>query len=150
MTYLLDVNVLIALAWPNHVHHAGATRWFAEVHEAGWATTPTTESGFVRISSNARVFPEGVTPGQAAEVLGRYCALPGHDSVHSDIAVAQVAEVTEVESTVDEPEVAPPTEDAPSDDEAAMEPAAEEAAVAVVDDVVAEAAEIADEEAADA
>lgn len=79
MTYLLDVNVLIALAWPNHVHHADATRWFAEVHESGWATTPMTESGFVRISSNARVFPEGVTPGQAAEVLGRYCALPGHE-----------------------------------------------------------------------
>lgn len=78
MTYLLDVNVLIALAWPNHVHHAVATRWFAEVHEAGWATTPMTESGFVRISSNARVFPEGVTPGQAAEVLSRYCGLPGH------------------------------------------------------------------------
>jgi len=78
VTHLLDVNVLIALAWPNHVHHARATRWFAEVHESGWATTPMTESGFVRISSNARVFPEGVTPGQAAEVLRRYCELPGH------------------------------------------------------------------------
>ena len=27
MVYLLDVNVLIALAWPNHVHHAAAHTW---------------------------------------------------------------------------------------------------------------------------
>jgi predicted nucleic acid-binding protein len=25
---LLDVNVLIALAWPNHVHHDLAQTWF--------------------------------------------------------------------------------------------------------------------------
>jgi predicted nucleic acid-binding protein len=25
---LLDVNVLVAFAWPNHVHHAAAQHWF--------------------------------------------------------------------------------------------------------------------------
>ena len=30
VTALLDVNVLIALAWPNHVHHAAARAWFED------------------------------------------------------------------------------------------------------------------------
>ena len=29
MVALLDVNVLVALAWPNHVHHTQAHRWFS-------------------------------------------------------------------------------------------------------------------------
>jgi len=45
---LLDVNVLLALAWPNHVHHPAAHRWFAENHREGWATCPLTQMGFVR------------------------------------------------------------------------------------------------------
>ena len=40
MTALLDVNVLIALAWPNHVHHVAARAWFEEHREEGWATCP--------------------------------------------------------------------------------------------------------------
>jgi predicted nucleic acid-binding protein len=29
MVHLLDVNLLIALAWPNHVHHTSARAWFS-------------------------------------------------------------------------------------------------------------------------
>jgi YVTN family beta-propeller protein len=58
---LLDVTVLVALAWPNHVHHHSARRWFA--HRPGpWATTPVTECGFVRVSSDRVVIPDAVTP----------------------------------------------------------------------------------------
>ena len=39
---LLDVNLLIALAWPNHVHHAPAHRWFSETGRKAWATCPIT------------------------------------------------------------------------------------------------------------
>ena len=35
---LLDVNVLLALAWPNHQHHAVAHRWFRRESRRGWAT----------------------------------------------------------------------------------------------------------------
>lgn len=38
MIRLLDVNVLIALAWPNHVHHDAAGSWFARLRRTGWAT----------------------------------------------------------------------------------------------------------------
>ncbi|MGH9896422.1 MAG: type II toxin-antitoxin system VapC family toxin, partial [bacterium] len=53
MIGLLDFNVLVALAWPNHVHHQAAVKWFLTNQSGGWATSPLTESGFVRVSSNA-------------------------------------------------------------------------------------------------
>jgi hypothetical protein len=36
--YLLDANVLIALAWPQHVHPATAHKWFAKEGRRAWAT----------------------------------------------------------------------------------------------------------------
>lgn len=76
---LLDVNVLIALAWPNHVHHAAARRWFDASSSAGWATTSVTELGFVRVSSNKNLIPAAATPGAALGVLRALCDLPGHE-----------------------------------------------------------------------
>lgn len=35
---LLDTNVLLALAWPNHQHHAQAHAWFNLEAKNGWAT----------------------------------------------------------------------------------------------------------------
>jgi len=75
---LLDVNVLVALAWPNHVGHAAAQVWFAEESGRGWATTPFTEAGFVRVSSNRRALPTATTPALAIEMLSQLSALPGH------------------------------------------------------------------------
>ena len=60
---LLDVNVLVALTWPNHVHHRSARSWFDGHHRRGWATTPITESGFVRVSSNRAVTTDDDHPG---------------------------------------------------------------------------------------
>lgn len=73
-----DVNVLIALAWPNHVHHAAAQRWFARRGRTGWATTPVTESGFVRISSNRVALPTATTPMVARELLEQMTGKAGH------------------------------------------------------------------------
>jgi len=50
--YLLDVNTLIALAWPNHAQHAKAHEWFAREQSAGWGTCAVTQIGFVRVSSH--------------------------------------------------------------------------------------------------
>jgi hypothetical protein len=85
---LLDVNVLVALAWPNHVHHATALAWFAEVGRAGFATCPVTESGFIRVSSNRRAIPDARSPREAREVLRRITALPGHVFWADDIEIA--------------------------------------------------------------
>ena len=71
MIALLDVNVLVALAWPNHVHHDATRSWFAERRLSGWATCPLTESGFVRVSCNPSVVHHTVTPSDAIALLRR-------------------------------------------------------------------------------
>jgi len=48
---LLDVNVLLALFDPDHVHHDAAHDWFSDHRERGWATCPLTENGFLRTAS---------------------------------------------------------------------------------------------------
>src|SRR5664279_1545640 len=83
---LLDVNVLVALAWPNHVHHRAARTWFDGHHRRGWATTPITESGFVRVSSNRAVIPTTTTPTIAVEVLAAMTALDGHQFWADDLS----------------------------------------------------------------
>jgi uncharacterized protein len=75
---LLDVNVLIALAWPNHVYHDSARKWFQEQKKYGWATCPTTENGFIRISSNTKITPEAKSPGEAAHLLRALIAIKRH------------------------------------------------------------------------
>lgn len=54
-TELPDVNVLVALLHPDHVHHRAAQHWFAQV--SSFATTPLTESGLVRVALNPAVVP---------------------------------------------------------------------------------------------
>ncbi len=51
-TYLLDVNVLIALLDPAHINHDAAHGWFSETGQHSWATCPITENAVVRILSN--------------------------------------------------------------------------------------------------
>lgn len=78
MTALLDVNILIALAWPNHVHHAAARTWFEERRQDGWATCPLTEAGFVRVSCNPSTVRHAVAPLDAIAVLERLTRLGSH------------------------------------------------------------------------
>jgi toxin-antitoxin system PIN domain toxin len=75
---LPDVNVLVALAWPNHVHHQAARAWFRSQWNDGWATCPSTENAFIRISSNAKIVPEARRPAEAAFLLRELIALKGH------------------------------------------------------------------------
>jgi toxin-antitoxin system PIN domain toxin len=79
-TALLDVNVLVALAWPNHVHHIPAHRWFSSHHAGGgaWATCSSTQSAFLRISSNPKVTAHQVAPSRAGELLVRMTLHPQH------------------------------------------------------------------------
>jgi toxin-antitoxin system PIN domain toxin len=89
MVTLLDINVIVALAWPNHVHHAPAHRWFARYARHGWATSSIVELGFVRVSSNARAIPAAVSPQEAAALLRRITALPHHHFWIDDVRLAE-------------------------------------------------------------
>jgi toxin-antitoxin system PIN domain toxin len=84
---LLDVNMLIALAWPSHVHHQGAQAWFSTNASAGWATCPLTQCAFVRISSNHKIIPEAVTPKEALALLGEIVRQETHAFWQDDISV---------------------------------------------------------------
>lgn len=76
--HLLDVNALIALADPLHVHHEKVARWFAQKHAAGWATCPLTENGFIRIVGHPN-YPEGPGTSDAARrLLNALRSQPGH------------------------------------------------------------------------
>jgi toxin-antitoxin system PIN domain toxin len=86
---LPDVNVLVALAWPNHIHHERARQWFEESHRGGWATCPLTESGFVRVSSNRKVTPAARRPEEAIRLLRELTALAGHAFWTDDISIAR-------------------------------------------------------------
>jgi toxin-antitoxin system PIN domain toxin len=75
---LLDVNVLLALAWPNHQFHASARTWFVAQAVRGWSTCATTQLGFVRLSSNPRFTPLAKTPAEALALLEQLIATPRH------------------------------------------------------------------------
>lgn len=75
--YLLDVNVLIALAWPNHTEHDRVQEWFAKERANGWATCLVTQLAFIRVSSNVTV-PHHVSPSVAQRYLSEITALPDH------------------------------------------------------------------------
>ena len=84
---LLDVNLLIALAWPVHVHHAAARKWFERTGQKGWATCPFTEAAFVRISSNPAIIRDAVRPEQALDVLKEMAARKNHHFWPADLSL---------------------------------------------------------------
>ena len=76
---LLDVNLLVALFDPDHIHHEPAHDWFADHRGEGWATCPVTESGFVRVLANPGY---GGPPHRVTELVGRlrkFCASGDHE-----------------------------------------------------------------------
>lgn len=85
--YLLDVNVLIALFDPAHVHHDPAHEWFADIGRSSWATCPITENGAIRIISSARYPNSPGTPAAVVALLAGLRAVPGHIFWPDDISL---------------------------------------------------------------
>ena len=75
---LLDVNVLVALFDPDHVHHDLAHDWFAGQAAAGWATCPVTENGYLRVLANPVYGTPMARPEALLRHLRRFCAGDGH------------------------------------------------------------------------
>ncbi|MBW1786946.1 MAG: VapC toxin family PIN domain ribonuclease [Deltaproteobacteria bacterium] len=91
-TYLLDINVLLALADPMHVHHETAHVWFAEKGQSSWASCPLTENGFVRIASHPK-YPN--RPGDVSAVcsiLEEVCKTPGYQFWAEDLSLLDILE----------------------------------------------------------
>jgi len=90
--YLLDANVLIALMFPNHESHQHARAWFQRNSHEGWVTCPFTEAAFVRIVSNAAVFPEAVELQQAVALLEENLQDARHRFWADDVSVAKAVQ----------------------------------------------------------
>jgi toxin-antitoxin system PIN domain toxin len=78
MKYLLDVNVLLALTWPNHEFHQAAHQWWRASRKI-WATCAITEMAFIRLSSNPAFTSAAVTPYEAATLLEQLVSLGRHE-----------------------------------------------------------------------
>ncbi len=66
MICLPDVNVWLALAVGQHVHHPAAKRWFDGAVDARLAFCRITETGLLRLLTNARVMDGDPLPASAA------------------------------------------------------------------------------------
>lgn len=74
-SHLLDVNVLIALTEPHHIHHRLVKMWFA-TPGLNWGFCAFSEAGFLRLTSNPTVGRHSVA--EAASVLAALTKLPGY------------------------------------------------------------------------
>jgi uncharacterized protein len=83
---LLDVNLLIAMFQPDHVHHALAHEWWAANRAEGWASCPLTQNGFVRIVSQPR-YPKPVPLSRAIDVLQEATIATDHVFWADDISL---------------------------------------------------------------
>ena len=103
---LLDVNVLVALFDPDHVHHEAAHDWFSANRDAGWATCPLTENGLVRILSNIAYTGTHETATMICRRLDKFCSSGNHtfwanqlslrDERRFDLSGVSHAQITDV------------------------------------------------------
>jgi len=75
MIELPDINVLVALLDPAHIHHQIAWDWFAQAEQTGWATCPLTESGCVRVLTSTGHNSKKIKPNGASDLLRAFLAL---------------------------------------------------------------------------
>jgi toxin-antitoxin system PIN domain toxin len=87
VTFLPDVNVLIALIDPTHIHHDPTHRWFDDEGRHSWATCPLTQNGALRIISHPAYPNTPGAPSIVAAILARAIQLPGHVFWPDDISV---------------------------------------------------------------
>ena len=74
-TFLLDVNILIALIDPAHMQHDQAHDWFARVGRRSFATCPVTENGLLRIVGHPKYPNSPGPPSSVAPLLASMRAL---------------------------------------------------------------------------
>ena len=77
MRALLDVNILIALLDGSHIHHGAVSAWLAGHIDQGWASSPITQNGCIRILSQPG-YPNPVPAAQVAERLTEATQHPSH------------------------------------------------------------------------
>ena len=88
--YLPDVNVLVALSDPSHVHHLTADKWRQQIGTARFLVCPITEAGFVRLMANPSI--GGLSMSDAILLMQEIAALPSCENLpieHSWLELVQ-------------------------------------------------------------
>jgi toxin-antitoxin system PIN domain toxin len=91
VTFLLDVNVLIALFDPSHVAHDTVHGWFSSIGNRSWATCPLTENGVIRILGQAAYPNSPGPPSMVAPLIAQLRTLPGHEFWFDDISLTDTS-----------------------------------------------------------
>jgi len=91
VTFLRDVNVLIALVDPQHIAHEAVRHWFKAEGRADWATCPLTENGLVRIISQPGYANFLGSVAEALSLLGTLKRLGNHSFWPDSISLVDAA-----------------------------------------------------------
>ena len=67
--HLADVNVLLALLWPRHIHHIAAQKWFAAQGHQSWATNTIVQLGAIRLLTNSAIVQGAVSASAALRAM---------------------------------------------------------------------------------
>jgi len=89
--YLLDINLLLALAHTGHALHSKAIGWYASVAKSavGFHTCSITELGFVRISVVTGLQPDVDAAKQALDAL-KSSSKVRFELIADDVGVSQL------------------------------------------------------------
>jgi uncharacterized protein len=85
---LLDVNVLVALFDPDHVHHDLAHDWFVDHRSDGWASCPLTQNGLIRVLANPRYGSPNASLRGVRETVRRFLRSNEHEFWPDDVSIA--------------------------------------------------------------
>ena len=89
--HLPDINFWLALAFESHAHHGAAKAWMLSVTGQSCCFCRSTQLGFLRLSTNRKIFPQDARTMREARDL--------YDELLSDIRVVYAEEPQEMETT---------------------------------------------------
>lgn len=103
-TFLLDVNVLVALLDPNHVHHERAHGWFEAEEHQSWMSCPITQNGVLRVVSHPRYSncqPVPIVADSLRSLLavGRHIFVPDSMSLLGAVDVQRILSSRQITDT---------------------------------------------------
>lgn len=88
MTWLLDGNVLIAMALADHMHHPRVRRWRQETADDSFATCPVTEGTLLRLHMQ---YANDQSAKAAWKALSSIRAHPRHVSWNDNFSYTEIA-----------------------------------------------------------
>jgi uncharacterized protein len=94
MSWLLDVNLVLASRWTTHSHHLAAKAWIESAVE--FRTCSISELGFVRISLSAAY---QATWDEVREALEKLHSRPGYQFLTDDVDGAASPETSSRDTT---------------------------------------------------